>query len=203
MASPRSSGCSPPFREGLGTAEAVSAALGISLIELDHAVDASIKRRFGAAGRALGGRQRPPGAPAPAPDELAAEAAASPNDFLAQLRAGIAFFEAERDEEASAWLKRAAEIIPEYGGVQTVRSAFWAAIHERRGRQEEARRGAGSSTLLRFPAAYDDWLASRRDAGRRGESRRGCPRAGRSDRGVSHGCRTPRTTGPELPPPRA
>ncbi len=150
------------FREGKDTGEALIAVLGMDAAALDAAVDATIEARYGAAARSIGaapssGSDRPP--PAVSGTELDAvliTAAASPEDFVARMRAGIALFEAGRDADAADHLEEAAAILPSYGGADSP-LRYLASIHERNGRPGEARK-ALSGYLARFPAAYAGWL---------------------------------------------
>ena len=162
------------FRRGASSAEAIETVLGAPVEALDAAVSARIEERFGRAavslGAALGGGPAHGGAPPhPAPgarpveegpppglEALVEAAERSPDDFPLQLRAGAALFEAERDEEAAGRFRRAADLIPEYGGPNGP-FRFLARIHRRAGRGPEAA-GALRRHLARVPSAYEDWL---------------------------------------------
>ena len=150
------------FRRGRTSAEVIRETLGVSAGELDAAVDAMLERRYGPAARGLAasalaapgeGRGARPGG---TPDELLARAAAAPENFLAQLRAGIALAGAGRDEEAKARLERAAGIAPEYGGADGPHR-YLAEIFTRADQPDEAAR-ALARHLENRPAAYDAWL---------------------------------------------
>lgn len=155
------------FGAGASTEEAVAEVLGFPPETLDAAVNAVIEERFGEAARGLvaseSGDEAPAGAPSagePAGAEpveaLLAAADDAPGNFLFQLRAGAALFEAGRDEEAAERFRRAAAIVPEYGG-EDGPYRFLARIHERAGRPSEAA-AALARHLARAPAAYRDWL---------------------------------------------
>ena len=156
------------FRRGASSAEAIETVLGAPVEALDAAVSARIEERFGRAAASLGAaRGGAPTRPAPgarpveegAPSGLEASVEAaerSPEDFPSQLRAGVALFEAERDDEAADHLRRAADLIPEYGGSNGP-FRFLARIHRRAGRGPQAA-GALRRHLARVPSAYEDWL---------------------------------------------
>lgn len=155
------------FGAGASTDEAIAEVLGIPPETLDAAVNAVIEERFGEAARGLAaaeaGEEAPEGPPAagePAGAEpveaLVAAADGAPGNFLFQLRAGAALFEAGRDEEAAERFRRAAAIVPEYGG-ENGPYRFLARIHERAGRPAEAA-AALARHLAHAPAAYRDWL---------------------------------------------
>lgn len=162
------------FRRGASSAEAIETVLGSPPEALDAAVAARIEERFGGAAASLaaargvspahGAAPPRPGPGGPPSGEgppaglgaLVEAAERSPDDFVSQLRAGAALFEAERDEEAAERLGRAAELIPEYGGPNGP-FRFLARIHRRAGRGAEAA-GALRRHLARVPSAYEDWL---------------------------------------------
>ena len=162
------------FRRGASSAEAIETVLGAPVEALDTAVSARIEERFGRAAASLGparggGPGHGGGPPDPAPgarpveegappglEALVEAAERSPDDFPSQLRAGAALFEAERDEEAAGRFRRAADLIPEYGGPNGP-FRFLARIHRRAGRGPEAA-GALRRHLARVPSAYEDWL---------------------------------------------
>lgn len=152
------------FRRGASSAEAIETVLGAPVEALDAAVSARIEDRFGRAAASLGAARggAPPGArpveegAPPGLEALVEAAERSPNDFPLQLRAGAALFEAERDEEAAGRFRRAADLIPEYGGPNGP-FRFLARIHRRAGRGPEAA-GALRRHLARVPSAYEDWL---------------------------------------------
>ena len=151
------------FRQGRSSSEVIRERLGVSPEELDASVDAVIEARFGAAARGLGDPLPAPGFGGPpdptgggVPEALMERAAAEPDDFVHQLRAGIALFEAGRDEEAAPRLRRASEIAPEYGGADGPHR-FLSRIFERAAKPEAAR-SALFRHLSRAPAAYDAWL---------------------------------------------
>ena len=152
------------YRGGLGSDDVIQKTLGISPAVLDTAVDEVLDARFGAAARGLAkadhGAARILGAVPPGEDggldALLAAAAASPDNFVLQLQAGMALYEAGRDEEAFSHFEMAAEIAPEYGGADGPHR-YLSLLHERRGRAEETRL-ALTRHLSRVPAAYDDWL---------------------------------------------
>lgn len=159
------------FRAGRTTSGAIRDALEVTPEMLDAAVDSRLEERFGATARGLSGMGPaplagvgPPGA-APHPPKRSREggpeaalerAEASPADFLLQLRAGVALFEAGRDDEAEERFERAAQLAPEYGGLDGPQG-YLSRIFARTGRPERAR-AALSRHLRRAPAAYDSWL---------------------------------------------
>ena len=155
------------FGAGASTPEAVTEVLGIAPEELDAGVNADLERRFGEAARGLvagepaaaaRAESRPGGAELP-PEPVEASVAAAdraPQNFVLQLRAGAALFEAERDEEAAERFRRVAAMVPEYAG-ENGPHRFLARLHERAGRPAEAA-PALARHLARRPAAYRDWL---------------------------------------------
>ena len=155
------------FGAGASTPEALTGVLGIPPEELDAAVNADLEQRFGAAARGLAAGEPGEGAPAESPpagegpgpepvEALVAAADRAPQNFVLQLRAGAALFEAERDEEAAERFRRVTALVPEYGG-RNGPHRFLARIHERAGRPAEAA-AALARHLARAPAAYRDWL---------------------------------------------
>ncbi len=152
------------YRDGLDTVEVIEQVLGTTPKALDDAVDALMDTRFGATVRGLE-RSAAHGTPPPAVplpegkpsiEALVLEADAAPEDFVLQLRAGIALHEAGRNDEATARFEAAAELAPEYGGPDAPHrylSVLYAEAEDL-----EAARGSLRRHLSRFPAAYEDWL---------------------------------------------
>ena len=152
------------YRQGLDSGEVIQRSLGIAPDALDEAVDQVIEERFGAAARGL---SEPGAGPAGVPglphaergqgiEALLAEADAAPANFARQIRAGMALYEAGRDDEATERFERAADLAPEYGGADGPHR-FLSLLHERAERPEQARRSLARHLQL-APAAYDDWL---------------------------------------------
>jgi tetratricopeptide (TPR) repeat protein len=100
------------YRDGLDTPEVLRRVLGQSPEAFDDRFDAYIEQKFGTALAALPEAIDEPGAASPP----ATGGSAEPGDFRAQLMTGRLLYEAERYDEAVAYLDRAKRLFPEYAG---------------------------------------------------------------------------------------
>lgn len=103
------------FRRGLGTPEVFRQVLGTDIEAFDRRFEAYMQERFGGPLAAIRPRTARDTTQA-GPDEVVRLASGEPDDFVAQLRAGRALFNAGRRDEAVPYLERAKELFPEYAG---------------------------------------------------------------------------------------
>jgi tetratricopeptide (TPR) repeat protein len=135
------------YAEGRTTPELVQSVLGLDMDALDAAFDAYFKKRFE---RALAALPKRSFANVPIEEIYIALADQFPSNFMLQMRAAAAAWNAKNSERAERFLTRAQDLIPEYAGGD---SPYWylAELYAQRGDIDKA-----SQQLLRMIAINAD-----------------------------------------------
>jgi tetratricopeptide (TPR) repeat protein len=127
------------YRLGMGTAEIFEKVLECDTECFDEKLDAYMKELFATPLAAIhpSEEEHPNPIQILSPRGVRAQADAAPQDFGAQLAAGIALFKEEDYDGATTYLERAKRLYPGYGGND---SPYWflAQIYKKQGKEEKA-----------------------------------------------------------------
>ncbi len=125
------------YRQGMGTAELFEKVLSCDTECFDKKLDAYMKEQFATPMAAIHPSEEGHPIQVLAPRGLRAQADAVPQDFAAQLAAGIALFKEDDYDEALPYLDRAKRLFPGYGGNDSP-SWFLAQIYKKEGKPAKA-----------------------------------------------------------------